>query len=170
MLQVRAFEDQDAPALAALLREMAAFYGASIAPELDVATDLRRRSRTLDILVAADGDDLLGFATMTTLYPVAGLLAFTYVQQVYIAQAARRRGVARALMAGIARAAKVAGTTRIEWSTGRDNQAARSLYDGLGARGSNKVYYVLDGAELDTLAAETSQSHPPTPGRDDAEL
>ena len=55
-------------------------------------------------------------------------------------------------MAWIAQAAKAMGSTRIEWSTSTENTAARSLYDGLGASGSDKVYYVLDGAALDRLA------------------
>ena len=151
-MQVRRFEESDAQALADLMTEMAGFYGAIINPDLVVTEDVIRQARQVDIVVAYDDARLLGFATFTSLYPVAGLLAFTYVQQVYVGQAARRLGVAQELMAGIARAAKAAGSTRIEWSTSTDNTAARSLYDGLGAVGSDKVYYVLDGAALDRLA------------------
>lgn len=60
-------------------------------------------------------------------------------------------------MAGVARAAKAAGSTRIEWSTSNENTAARLLYDGLGAKGSDKVYYVLDGGAFEQLAA---RGHP----------
>lgn len=122
-----------------------------------VGEDVIRQTRQVDIIVARDDARLLGFATFTSLYPVAGLLAFTYVQQVYVGQAARRLGVAQALMAGVAQAAKAAGSKRIEWSTSRENTAARLLYDGLGAEGSDKVYYVLDGAALDQLAVRGQQ-------------
>ena len=152
-MQVRCAEEPDAQALAELMAEMAGFYGATINPDLVVAEDVIRQARKVDIVVAYDDARLLGFATFTSLYPVAGLLAFTYVQQVYVGQAARRLGVAQELMAGVARAAKDAGSARIEWSTSTENTAARSLYDGLGAVGSEKVYYVLDGADLDRLAA-----------------
>ena len=151
-MQIRRFEEPDAKALADLMTEMASFYGATINSDLVVADDVIRQAQQVDIVVAYDDARLLGFATFTSLYPVAGLLAFTYVQQVYVGQAARRLGVAQELMAGIARAAKAAGSTRIEWSTSTENMAARSLYDGLDAVGSDKVYYVLDGAALDRLA------------------
>lgn len=152
-MQVRRFEASDAQALADLMIEMADFYGATIRSDLVVAEDVIRQAWQVDVIVAHDDAHLLGFATFTSLYPVAGLLAFTDVQQVYVGQAARRLGVAQELMAGIARAATAAGSTRIEWSTSRENTAARSLYDGLGANGSDKVYYVLDGAALNRLAA-----------------
>lgn len=157
MVWVRRFEEKDAQALAGLMTEMARFYGATIRSDLVVAEDVVRQARQVDVIVAHDDACLLGFATFTSLYPVAGLLAFTYVQQVYVGQAARRLGVAQELMAGIARAAKAAGSTRVEWSTSRENTVARSLYDGLGASGSDKVYYVLDGTALDRLAVRGEQ-------------
>lgn len=152
MVRVRSFEENDAPALAELMVEMADFYGARIDPDLAVAEDVIKQAHRVNIVVAHDDVRLLGFATFTSLYPVRGLLAFTYVQQVYVAQAARRLGVAQAFMAEIARAAKAAGSTRMEWSTSAQNIAARSLYDGLGANGSDKVYYELAGEALDRLA------------------
>lgn len=72
-------------------------------------------------------------------------MAVTYVQQIYVGQAARRLGVTQELMPGIARAAKAAGSTRIEWSTSTENTAARALYDGLGVSGSDKVYLYSKG-------------------------
>lgn len=153
MIRVRRFARKDAEALARLMIEMAGVYGARIDPGLVVAEDVVRQARAIDILVAGHEGRLLGFATFTSLYPVAGLLAFTYVQQVYVAEAARRQGVAQHLMRGVARAAKAAGSTRIEWSTAPGNVAARALYDGLGATGAEKTCYVLEGASLDRLAA-----------------
>lgn len=151
-MQVRRFEDSDAQALADLMIEMAGSYGATIESDLVVAEDILRQAGKVDIIVAHDDVRLLGFATFTSLYPVAGLLAFTYIQQIYVGQATRRLGVARELMAGVAQAAKAAGSTRVEWSTSTENMAARSLYDGLGAAGSGKVYYALDGAALERMA------------------
>ena len=79
MISVRPFGDQDGSALAELMIEMAEFYGATVAQDLSVADDLNRQAKAVDILVAVVGGDLLGFATSTVLYPVAGLIAFTYV-------------------------------------------------------------------------------------------
>lgn len=151
MVVVRRFDDADTLDLAALLLEMASLYGATVDPDLVVSENLVRQSRQVDIIVAENEGRLLGFATFAHLYPVAGLLGFTYIQQVYVAQAARRLGVAQALMTEVARAAKARGSNRIEWSTGRGNTGARALYDGLGAAGTEKVNYVLEGVAFDQM-------------------
>lgn len=154
MVSVRCFEEKDAQALANLLMEMVSFYGATVAPDLLVAEDVIQQAQRVNIIVAHGDAGLLGFATFTSLYPVSGLLSFTYVQQVYVGKAARRLGVAQKLVAEIARVAKAEGSTRVEWSTGSDNTAARALYDGLGAIGSDKAYYVLQGLAFEQLAAQ----------------
>ena len=155
MVSVRPFEERDAQPLADLMMEMTHFYGATVDPKLLIAEDVVRQSEIVDIIVAQGDDELLGFATFTSLYPIAGLISFTYAQQIYVATKARRMGVAQRLMAGIARIAAARGSTRIEWSTGKENVAARALYEGLGAVGSDKVQYVLEGAAFDQLAAHT---------------
>lgn len=153
MVLVRPLEESDAQPLADLMMQMIDFYGATVDPMLVVAEDVVRQSGTMDILVAHGGDELVGFATFTSLYPVAGLISFTYVQQIYVSAQARRIGVAQRLMAGIARITATRGCTRIEWSTAADNAAAQALYVGLGASGADKVQYVLEGAAFDRLAA-----------------
>jgi GNAT superfamily N-acetyltransferase len=153
MIAVRPFAPGDAPALAAMMREMARFYGAAVPPDARVEDALIAQARSVDILLAFAGEELAGFATFSVLFPVGGLLSFVYVQQVYVGSGARRRGVARQLMAAIARTARTRGCHRLEWSTGVTNAAARALYDGLGAIGSEKVQYVLEGDALDRLAA-----------------
>ena len=152
MIVVRPFEDRDARGLTGLMAEMARGYGATIEPSRVVVAEVVRRARAVDVIVAAEGDALVGFVTFASLYPVAGLLSFTYVQQIYVTAKARRLGVARGLIGAVARAARARGDIRIEWSTAQDNVAARAFYDGLGAVGHEKVQYVLSGRELDQLA------------------
>ena len=122
MVSVRPFEERDAQPLADLMMEMIHFYGATVDPTLVVAEDIVRQSEIVDIIVAQGDDGLLGFATFTSLYPVAGLISFTYAQQIYVGAKARRMGVAQRLMAGIARIAAARGSTRIEWSRRRRMQ------------------------------------------------
>jgi len=100
MVSVRPFEERDAQPLADLMMEMTHFYGATVDPKLLIAEDVVRQSEIVDIIVAQGDDELLGFATFTSLYPVAGLISFTYAQQIYVATKARRMGVAQRLMAG----------------------------------------------------------------------
>ncbi len=96
---------------------------------------------------------LTHYPIFKSLYPVAGLISFTYIQQLYVGLKGRRLGLAQQLMAAIAQTAKSRGSTRVEWSTGHDNTAARALYEKLGATGTHKVHYVLEGKTLDQLAA-----------------
>lgn len=152
MIKVRAFEDGDAQGLTGLMTEMARGYGATVKPSRVVVAEVVRRARAVDVIVASGNDGLVGFVTFASLYPVAGLLSFTYVQQIYVTAKARRGGVARRLISAVARAARARGDIRIEWSTARDNVAARAFYDGLGAVGHEKVQYMLDGRLLDQLA------------------
>ena len=51
------------------------------------------------------------------------------MQDLYTANAARGRGVARALIDAVAREAQTGGATRFYWLTQADNAAARALYD-----------------------------------------
>ncbi len=153
MISIRPFEERDAPALTAIMLEMAGFYGATIQDGRNVEAEVLANAGHSDTLLALrDGEMLAGFATFATLFPVGALVAFTYVQQVYVASSARRLGIAQQLMAAVARMAKDRGHVRIEWATSVENSAARALYDGLGATGTHKVQYVLEGAAMDQLA------------------
>ena len=52
-----------------------------------------------------------------------------YLQDLYTDEAARGRGVARALIDAVARDAVAQGATRLYWLTQAHNTAARALYD-----------------------------------------
>jgi len=102
MISIRAFEERDAPALTAMMLEMAGFYGATIQDGRNVEAEVLANARQPDTLLALrDGEMLAGFATFATLFPVGALTPFTYVQQVYVASSARRLGVAQHLMAAV---------------------------------------------------------------------
>jgi GNAT superfamily N-acetyltransferase len=52
-----------------------------------------------------------------------------YLQDLFVDEAVRGRGAGRALIDGVARAARDRGATRLYWHTQEDNARARSLYD-----------------------------------------
>ena len=154
MIMVQGFTTERAGEVAVLLREMETFYGTSVADEINVEADVcRYAAEGMSILLAFDKDRVVGFAFFSLLYPAAGLVSLLHLKQLYVADAARRLGVGRTLLAHVARCAQERGCTRIEWTTGADNLGARALYKGVGAIASEKVKYVLQGSALDTLAA-----------------
>ncbi len=58
----------------------------------------------------------------------------TYVIDLYVRQAFRRRGVGEALMRSAAEACREAGGTALIWTVYKRNQLAFEFYEGLGAR------------------------------------
>lgn len=52
-----------------------------------------------------------------------------YLQDLYTSEAARGRGVGRALIEAVYEKAKAAGGTRVYWHTHETNRTARDLYD-----------------------------------------
>ncbi|WP_366143458.1 GNAT family N-acetyltransferase [Rhodoferax sp.] len=52
-----------------------------------------------------------------------------YLQDLFVDQAARGQGVARALIEQVARTARQRGAPRLYWLTQQNNQRARRLYD-----------------------------------------
>lgn len=152
MISIRPFEECDAPALAQMMLEMVRSYSAELPDEDHIEADLIEHSERIEFRLGFNGTALAGFATFVTLFPVGSLLSFIYVQQIYVGSSARRLGVAQRLMVEIARTAQSRGCQRMEWATSIDNTAARALYDGLGAIGSTKVQYILEGDALSRIA------------------
>lgn len=64
------------------------------------------------------------------------------LEDLWIADFARRRGLARALIAQLADAGRELGWKRIEWETGTGNLAARRLYDTVATPVSVKRYQI----------------------------
>jgi ribosomal protein S18 acetylase RimI-like enzyme len=158
VISVRQFEDGDARELASVMMEMVAFYGRPLAVEGSLPEDIIKQAKNIGMVVALSDDSVAGFATYGFLYPVAGLQSFAYLQQIYIASSHRRLGIAQQLMAFVARVCEERGCAWMEWSTGRENRAARSFYEGLGAAGSEKIGYEITGEALRALAASSGSS------------
>lgn len=55
-----------------------------------------------------------------------------YLQDLFVDETARGKGVARALIEQVARKARERGTPRLYWLTKQDNVTARALYDKVG--------------------------------------
>ncbi|MDR3374318.1 MAG: GNAT family N-acetyltransferase [Ancalomicrobiaceae bacterium] len=109
----------------------------------------------IEFLLAVDqAGSLVGLAAFSLVGPSigSGLSMMLYLKDLYVVPAQRRRGIARRLIAGLARIASARGATRIGWTAPRDRPAALALYDGLGAARVDLVSYRLGGAALARLA------------------
>ncbi len=59
---------------------------------------------------------------------------YCYLQDLYVDEAARGGGIARALIASVEEAARSAGASRVYWLTQEHNHTARALYDRVATR------------------------------------
>jgi GNAT superfamily N-acetyltransferase len=59
---------------------------------------------------------------------------YCYLQDLFVAQEARGRGLGRALIEAVYREARAAGASRVHWLTHETNATARALYDTLADR------------------------------------
>jgi len=158
MIEVRPATTPDIPALGRLMAELLAHYDMTGPDEADVAKALAAQMPKVEFLLAFEGDDLLGFASFSPLFPGLGLDPQLYMKDLYVAAAARGRGVARALMRALAQTARARGCVRIDWTTDRDNLQAQAAYKALGATHlEERVYYRLDEEAIARLADETEK-------------
>ena len=84
------------------------------------------------IFAADNGSELLGF---TQLYPAlcsVDLVDYFVLYDLFVVKAARRQGIARALMNAASDWAKAQGAARLDLETARDNYSGQALYRDLG--------------------------------------
>ena len=130
---IRLAEARDLDQLAELFDQYRQFY--ECPPDLGAAKNwlAENLERGRSTLFAADnGSQLLGF---TQLYPAlcsVDLVEYFVLYDLYVIEAARRQGIARALMNAAGEWAKAQGAARLDLETARDNAPGRALYKDLG--------------------------------------
>jgi GNAT superfamily N-acetyltransferase len=112
-----------------------AFYGRSgataLAPEITAMTWARFFDAYEPVhgLVAESGGQLLGLTHYLFHRSTTAIEPLCYLQDLFTNQAARGKGVGRALIDGVYQRARLAGSPRVYWQTHETNLAARTLYD-----------------------------------------
>jgi ribosomal protein S18 acetylase RimI-like enzyme len=141
---IRRAGPQDLDALAVLFDAYRRFYGqpADLARARDWLRSRMRFGETVVLIAERDGLA----AGFTQLYPMHSSVrtARTWIlNDLYVADQARRRGVARALLDAAARFARDDGAAGISLETTRDNAAARALYRAAGWHEDQTQWYSL---------------------------
>lgn len=91
------------------------------------------------------------FRNFSTWDGVAGI----YLEDLFVREAFRRRGIARALLAALARECVEKGYSRLSWAVLDWNVNAIALYDEVGGRQMSEwITYRVSGPELSALAAD----------------
>ena len=150
---IRALAAADHKALVALMGDMQAHYRVPCPPSQAILDGLANRPAGVEILIAERQGALLGFASACAIYPGPGLTSGFFLKELYVAAAARGRGIGRALMRALAELALARGHKRLDWTADAANPDLLRFYEGIGAIAQReKVFYRLAGEALSGLA------------------
>jgi GNAT superfamily N-acetyltransferase len=122
------------------------FYGRSGATALPGEITETTWARFLDpdepvhALVAEQGGALLGLTHYLFHRSTTAIGPSCYLQDLFTVEAARGRGVGRALIEAVYAAAAAAGASRVYWQTHETNATAMRLYDAVAERSGFLVY------------------------------
>jgi len=130
MIVVAPLKLEDRPAWEELARGYKAFYRTSTSDEEYDTTwrQLHDEGSGFYSLGAYLDSTLVGI-THYLLHPLFWYGDACYLQDLFVAETARGRGAARALIERVAEQARTHGATRLYWMTQDDNARARLLYD-----------------------------------------
>jgi GNAT superfamily N-acetyltransferase len=112
-----------------------AFYGRSgptaLAPEITAVTWSRffDAYEPVHALVAESNGQLLGLTHYLFHRSMTSVAPLCYLSDLFTNEAARGKGVGRALIAAVYDKAREAGSPRVYWQTHETNTVARELYD-----------------------------------------
>jgi ribosomal protein S18 acetylase RimI-like enzyme len=159
-IAVRRAEDHDLEALLPALMDMERHYERGSA--VDEETARRRLSAFLGggqgvLLIALDGGQVLGFLSMSEVFPGKGLRPVWFMKELYVLSSARSGGVGGALVRAAASVVVEKGGSRLDFATAKDNVGAQKFYARMGAREVPALALRIDEATLTRLAERESE-------------
>ncbi len=155
-IEVRAARPGEAAAVADLINVINTLDGG--APAVPMTAEVVRRDllgpapRAVLRVGVLDGA-VVGFATGGTVYDAARCADILMLLDLYVAPVARRRGVGRALMAGLVAEARRRGVACLWWGVDDGDDAAVQFYGAIGAVPEDHFTgFILERGALDALA------------------
>ncbi|MEO6689212.1 MAG: GNAT family N-acetyltransferase [Dokdonella sp.] len=146
---IRAAEARDFSSWKLLWDGYNAFYGRKNAAALPEEITRLTWQRFFDAyepmhaLVAESDDQLLGLTHFLYHRSTIQLGPSCYLQDLFTLEAARGKGVARALINAVYEQAQAAGCKRVYWQTHETNETAMQLYDKVAEKSGFIVYRKL---------------------------
>lgn len=140
-MSVREARIEDVPAILGLMKELAAFENLSHAIQADEAT-LREHGFGAEprfkVIVAEAEGEVIGFLSYMIRYSIWGGSEFINLDDLFVSERARGRGVGRLLMRRMAETASAQGMV-VRWELMPDNLPAKAFYEAVGATLSEKL-------------------------------
>ena len=126
-----------------------AFYGrvgaTALSPEITQMTWSRffDAYEPMHAMVAEEAGKLLGLVHFLYHRSTTQIAPMCYLQDLYVAEEARGKGVGRALIDAVYQLAAAAGLPRVYWQTHETNRTAMQLYDKVAEKSGFVVYRKL---------------------------
>ncbi|WP_262030937.1 GNAT family N-acetyltransferase [Microvirga sp. Mcv34] len=147
MIEIRPITESDGAAWEPLWQAYLTFYQSSLPPEVTDATWRRffDPAEPINALVAVLDGRIVGIVHYLYHRSTWTTADYCYLQDLFTAEEARGRGVARALIEAVYEKAKAHGAARVYWLTHESNTTAQALYDKVAARSGFIQYRHLLG-------------------------
>lgn len=153
---IRQAERGDAAPLAELMRALHAHLKE---PTEHISADALRRDMFVDgsvytVLVAEQEGDLIGYALFHESYETVYAQRGAYMADLFVAERARRQGVARALVAAVASVMRARKLRFLWWVSESWDKEAQAFYASLGASHETYVAHAVTFKDFQRLADE----------------
>jgi len=160
---IRSATPTDAPAIARLIRGLAAyerFSHAVVLNEQRLREHLFGPRPYAEVLVAEEAGAVVGFALFFHNYSTFRSQPGLYLEDLFVEPAHRGKGHGKALFLALARLAVARGCGQIEWTVLNWNEPAKQFYRSLGAVPMDMwTAYRLTDAALVAAAERSPSSH-----------
>jgi GNAT superfamily N-acetyltransferase len=151
-LSIRPARPDEAGLVLAFIRELAVYEklpDAVIATEAEIAASLFGAHPRVFCDIAEWEGEPVGFAVWFYTYSTFSGRHGIWLEDLFVREAQRGRGIGKALMAGLARRCVDEGLTRLAWWVLNWNEPSRAFYRALGAKAQDEwTVKRLDGEAL----------------------
>ena len=157
-LDIRAATEDDVPLILSFIRKLAEYGDISdevAATEDDIRAALFGPHPVASTVLAYVGSEPAGFALYSFTFSSFLGRPGMFVEDLYVENAHRSRGVGKALLVHLAKLAQQRSCGRLEWSVLNWNERAMEFYQELGAEPMDEwTTFRLGGEALEHLASE----------------
>jgi GNAT superfamily N-acetyltransferase len=155
---IRAASETDVALILSFIRKLAEYGDIAdevFATEDDIRSALFGEHPVAAAVIALVGDEPAGFAMYSYTFSSFVGRPGMFIEDLYIENAHRSRGIGRALLVHLAKTARERSCGRLEWAVLNWNERAMEFYQDLGAEPMDEwTTFRLGGNALERLASE----------------